>query len=47
MGWARGCSSSRRLGNLQAFLPIILYALLFGLSIDYAVRTRWRYRTDR
>jgi RND superfamily putative drug exporter len=46
-GWARGVAGIDTTGPIESFIPIILFAILFGLSMDYEVfllsRIRERY----
>ena len=36
-GWRRDLSASARPGPIESFLPMMLFAILFGLSMDYEV----------
>jgi putative drug exporter of the RND superfamily len=36
-GWAGSLIGSTRAGPIDAFLPVMLFAILFGLSMDYEV----------
>ncbi|MDE3085737.1 MAG: MMPL family transporter [Acidobacteriota bacterium] len=36
-GWAGGLIGVSRTGPVEAFLPVMLFAILFGLSMDYQV----------
>jgi RND superfamily putative drug exporter len=46
-GWVRGIAGIDTVGPIESFIPIILFAILFGLSMDYEVfllsRIRERY----
>jgi RND superfamily putative drug exporter len=46
-GWVRGVAGIDTIGPIESFIPIILFAILFGLSMDYEVfllsRIRERY----
>jgi RND superfamily putative drug exporter len=36
-GWAPRCSGSTQTGPIEAFIPVMMFAILFGLSMDYEV----------
>ena len=36
-GWGKGCSASSRRPGIDSFLPIFMFVILFGLSMDYHV----------
>ncbi len=51
-GWAAGAIGLGKEGPIEPFLPVVLFAMLFGLSMDYQVflvsrmREEWTSRSD-
>lgn len=51
-GWAAGLIGLGKEGPIEPFLPVVLFAMLFGLSMDYQVflvsrmREEWARRSD-
>ena len=46
-GWAQGrCSASRRPCRSSTFVPMMMFAILFGLSMDYEVFLLSRIREE-
>src|SRR5207245_5214885 len=45
-GWGKGLLGLGKTGPIEAFLPMMLFAILFGLSMDYAVFLLSRIREE-
>jgi RND superfamily putative drug exporter len=45
-GWGKGLFGVAKTGPVESFLPMILFAILFGLSMDYEVFLLSRIRED-
>ena len=45
-GWGKGLVGIGKQGPIQAFLPIMMFAILFGLSMDYEVFLLSRIREE-
>src|SRR3954464_2240664 len=45
-GWGKGLVGIGKEGPIQAFLPIMMFAILFGLSMDYEVFLLSRIREE-
>ena len=45
-GWGAGLIGLDRTGPIETFLPVIVFAILFGLSMDYEVFLVSRIREE-
>ena len=45
-GWGKGLVGIGKAGPIQAFIPIMMFAILFGLSMDYEVFLLSRIREE-
>ena len=45
-GWAAGLIGVDRTGPIEAFVPVMVFAILFGLSMDYEVFLMTRMREE-
>jgi putative drug exporter of the RND superfamily len=45
-GWGKGLFGVSKAGPIQAFIPIMMFAILFGLSMDYEVFLLSRIREE-